>query len=81
MFNFSSFDAGAIEEIIDNNAINLLLLIIGSQLFFYFDLHKTDWANSTSRAKSVLDSVFAAIIILMCVFLRAPSNTFIYFQF
>ena len=81
MFNLGAFNAGVIDKIVDNNAINLLLLIMGSQLFFHFNFDKADWANSQSRAKSVLDSAVVATIILMCVFLRAPSNTFIYFQF
>lgn len=61
--------------------MNGLLLIIGSQLLFYFGLDKADWTRSKSMAKSMFDSAVIATIILMCVFLRAPSNTFIYFQF
>lgn len=81
MFNFGVFNAGVIDEIVDNNAINVLLLVIGSQLIFYFGLDKAEWTRSKSRAKSIFDSVVVASIIMMCVYLRAPSNTFIYFQF
>jgi len=81
MFNFSIFNSAVIDKIVDNNAINVLLLIIGSQLFFYLEMDKADWATSKSRFKTAFDSAFIAVIILICVFMRAPSNTFIYFQF
>ena len=81
MFNFSMFNSALISEMVDNNAINVLFLIIGSQLFFYFGMDKADWAVSTSRFKLAFDQVFVAAVILITVFLRAPGNTFIYFQF
>jgi D-alanyl-lipoteichoic acid acyltransferase DltB (MBOAT superfamily) len=81
MFNFSAFNPGVINEIVDNNAINVLLLIIGTQLLFYFNVDKAEWTMSKSTAKSLFDSAVVAGTILMCVFMRAPSNTFIYFQF
>ncbi len=81
MFNFSAFNAGVVHDLVDNNAINVLILIIGSQLFFYFGSDKADWSVSRNRFKIAFDSVCIAVIILMCVFMRAPSNTFIYFQF
>ena len=81
LFNPTAWNGYMVHDLVDNNAINVLLLIIGSQLFFHFNFDKADWANSQSRAKSVLDSAVVATIILMCIYLRAPSNTFIYFQF
>jgi alginate O-acetyltransferase complex protein AlgI len=81
MFNVSSFNFAAVDSLIDNSAINVLLIIMGAQLFFYFGMDKAPWATSTSRIKSTFDSVFIAVLILICVFMRAPSNTFIYFQF
>ena len=81
LFNPTVWNGYMVHNLVDNNAINVLLLIIGSQLFFHFNFDKADWANSQSRAKSVLDSAVVATIILMCIYLRAPSNTFIYFQF
>jgi len=81
MFNFSAFNGEVIDKAIDNNAINVLLLIIGSQLFFYFGMDKGQWAESRNKFKLAFDSVFIAAVILICVFMRSPSNTFIYFQF
>jgi alginate O-acetyltransferase complex protein AlgI len=81
MFNVSSFNFAAVDSLIDNNAINVLLIIMGSQLFFYFGMEKAAWVSSTTRAKRAFDTVFIAVLILVCVFMRAPSNTFIYFQF
>ena len=81
MFNFSTLNFDVISDIIDNNAINLLLLMIGSQLFYYFGLEKAKWATAGTRFKTVFDSAFIATLIMMCIFMRAPSNTFIYFQF
>jgi len=81
MFNLTSFNYNIADRLIDNNAINVLWVMIGSQLFFYFGLDKTGFATSTSKLKVAFDSVFIAVIIVTCVFMRAPSNTFIYFQF
>jgi len=81
MFNFAAFNSDVIHDLVDNNAINVLLLIAGSQLFFYFGCDSAEWATSRSRFKTAFDSVFIAVLIVVCIFNRAPSNTFIYFQF
>ena len=81
MFNFGAFNPGVIWDKVDNNAVNVLLLIIGTQLIFYFGLDKAEWTRSKSLAKSLFDSAVVASTLLMCVYLRAPSSTFIYFQF
>jgi D-alanyl-lipoteichoic acid acyltransferase DltB (MBOAT superfamily) len=81
MLNLSSINFNMVDELIDNNAINVLLVMIGSQLFFYLGMDKATWARSTSRTKVLIDSVFIAVIILVSIFMRAPTNTFIYFQF
>ena len=81
MFNFANFNSSLIHSLIDNNAINVLLIIVGSQLFFYLGMDKADWATSTSGFKTAVDTIFIAIIIMTCIFMRAPTNTFIYFQF
>jgi D-alanyl-lipoteichoic acid acyltransferase DltB (MBOAT superfamily) len=81
LFNPTVWNGYMVHDLVDNNAINALLVIIGSQLFFYFNLDKTELATSRSVAKGVLDSAVVASIILVCVFMRAPSSTFIYFQF
>ena len=81
MLNPSILNYVVADSIIDNNEVNVLLIILGCQLFYYFGWDKSNWATSTSRASAVFESVFLAILILTCVFMRAPSNTFIYFQF
>ncbi len=81
MFNFSAWNLDLADHLIDNNASNVLLIIMGSQLFFYFGLDKGQWTASRSRLKLAFDSVFIAVLIVACVFMRAPSNIFIYFQF
>jgi len=81
MFNPTMINYAVADSIIDNNETNVLLIIVGCQLFYYFGLDKSKWATSTSRVGVVLESAFLAFLILTCVFMRAPSNTFIYFQF
>jgi len=81
MFNFTAFNPAIIDKIVDNNAINTLLIIIGSQILFYLGMDKGDWAVSKSRFKMAFDTTVVAVVILVCIFLRVPSNTFIYFQF
>jgi len=81
MFNFSTFDVGILSRLIDNNAINVLLLMIGSQLFCHFGFDRAKWTTSKTRFKTAFDTLFIATVILMCVFMRVPSSTFIYFQF
>jgi len=81
MFNFGNFNFALADRLIDNNARNVLLIIIGSQLFFHLGLDKGQWTTSRSRPKLAFDSVFIAVLIAVCVFNRAPSNIFIYFQF
>ncbi len=81
MFDLRNFNSAVVDKVIDNNAINVLFVIIGSQLFFYLGMDKADWTTSKSRLKTAFDSAFIAVVILICMFMRAPSNTFIYFQF
>lgn len=81
MLNPRMINYALADSIIDNNEINVLLIIMGCQLFYYFGWDKAKWATPTSRTGVVLESVFLAVLILTCVFMRAPSNTFIYFQF
>jgi D-alanyl-lipoteichoic acid acyltransferase DltB (MBOAT superfamily) len=81
MFNFSTFDVTIIPHAIKNTAINVLLLMIGSQLFFHLGWDKAKWTTSQTRLKGAFDSAFIASVILISVFMRAPGNTFIYFQF
>jgi len=81
LFNPAVWNGYVIHGLVDNNAINVLLVIIGSQLFFYLHLDKANWAVSTTKAKLAMDTVFIAVVIVATIFNRAPSNTFIYFQF
>ena len=81
MLNPAVFNYAVADQLIDNNAINVLLIIVGIQLFFYFGWNKSAWMTATSRTRATLESVFMAFLILTCVYMRAPSNAFIYFQF
>jgi len=81
MFNFANFNWIVVEESIKSNVLNILMLIIGSQLFFYFGMDKGDWTQSQSRGKRAFDTAYIAVILMMCVYMRSPSSTFIYFQF
>lgn len=81
MFDPTIMNFAVVDKLIDNNALNVLLTIMVAQLFFYFDLNKSSWAISSSNARVILERVFLAILILSSVYMRAPSNTFIYFQF
>jgi alginate O-acetyltransferase complex protein AlgI len=81
MFNPAVINYATADKLIDNNAVNVLLIIIGSQLFFHLGWDRTPWGTSTSRIRTTFESVFIAFLILTCVYMRAPSNTFIYFQF
>ena len=81
MFNPFAFNFGAIDELVDPEAINVLLVIIGSQIFFYLGMDQSEWSLSDSKSKRTVEQVLVAFVILTCVYMRAPSNTFIYFQF
>ena len=81
MLNLNKINFSLADKLIDNNAINVLMVIVASQLFFHFGWDKTQWSTSTSRFKTIVDIIFIAGLILMCVYMHAPSNTFIYFQF
>jgi len=80
MFNFANFDYAMAHKLIDNNAINVLLIMIGHQVVMHLGRNKTI-APAQSRAGRLLEPVAIAVLILVCVFMRAPSSTFIYFQF
>ena len=81
MFNPAIIDYEIVHSLVDNNALNVLGVMIASQLFFYFGWDKSSWALSTSKGMITLKCLFIAFLILSCVFMHAPSNTFIYFQF
>ncbi|MFA5422264.1 MAG: MBOAT family O-acyltransferase [Phycisphaerae bacterium] len=81
LFNLAEWNGHVVHDLIDNNAINVLLVIIASQLFFYFDMDKADWSVSVSKTKKAVDVVLLALLYAIIIFNRAPSNTFIYFQF
>jgi D-alanyl-lipoteichoic acid acyltransferase DltB (MBOAT superfamily) len=81
MFNPAALNYATADKLVDNNAVNVLLIIIGSQLFFHLGWDKAQWATSTSRAKTAFETAFMAFLLLTCVYMHAPSNTFIYFQF
>ena len=81
MLNPAVINYATADSLIDNNAVNVLLIIIGSQLFFHLGWDKAQSVTSTSRVRAAFETVFMAFLILTCVYMRAPSNTFIYFQF
>ncbi len=81
MFNPLNINYSVVHDLVDNNAINVLLIIIASQFFFYFGMDKSKWAISDSKVTRVFEPAVMAFLILICVYMRAPSNTFIYFQF
>jgi len=81
MFNFLAFDSALAGKLIDNNATNVLLIMIGYELVVHFGRNSPAGTPANARIVRVLESVGIAVLILVCVFMRAPSNTFIYFQF
>lgn len=81
MLNPFAINYAVVHDLVDNNAINVLLIIIGSQLFFYFDMDKSELALSGSKFKKAFEPVVLSFFVMICVFMHAPSNTFIYFQF
>jgi len=81
MFNFLAFDSALAHKLIDNNAINVLLIMIGYELVVHFGKNRSGATPANPRIMRVLEPVGIAVLILVCVFMRAPSNTFIYFQF
>ena len=50
------------------------------QLWFHFGLDKVAWPVPRV-ARRVLQPVALAVLIVLCVFMRGPGSTFIYFQF
>ncbi len=81
MFNPGDFNYAITDDLVDNNAINVTLIMIGTQLFFYFGLDKAPWATGTSRVRRALEPVALAVLIMVCVYMRGPGSQFIYFQF
>jgi alginate O-acetyltransferase complex protein AlgI len=81
MFTFTAFDLSAATDMVTNKPINVLIVIVVSQLLFYFGLDKSRWSVTESTFKKYFDPVVFAVILLICVFMRAESAIFIYFQF
>ncbi|MEN6428669.1 MAG: MBOAT family O-acyltransferase [Phycisphaerales bacterium] len=80
MFDFASFDYALAHKLIDNNAVNVLLIMIGQQVVMYLGRDRVI-EPAESRVRRLLEPAVIATLILVCVFMRAPSSTFIYFQF
>ena len=74
-------NAGVVGELIDNNAVNILLLIIGRQLWFHFRLNEARWARLSPKATAAWEPVALAVLVVVCVYMRGPGSAFIYFQF
>jgi len=70
---------GSIINSIDAFAIALVLLMAARQAYLYLGLGNSSWA--TSRWAEAARPVLMAILIAASVFLRGPSEAFIYFQF
>ncbi len=81
MFDFTAWDMKIIDQLIDNNATNVLWIIICSQLFFHFNLEKRNWDIDRSRVKTLIEISTYALLIMACIYMRGPSGKFIYFQF
>ncbi|RPH74872.1 MBOAT family protein [bacterium] len=81
MFNPAGVDYALAHKLIDNNAINVLLIIIGHQVAVHLGRTTELRWPERSRAGALFEPVAIAVVIVICVFMRAPSNTFIYFQF
>ncbi len=81
MFNPTAFNYAMADKLIDNNAINVLLIMIAHQVAVHVGRTTEIRWPERSRAGDLLEPVAIAVVIVICVFMRAPSNTFIYFQF
>ena len=80
MFNPLQMHPNVINSLIDKNAVNVLLLIVARQVFFHFRMNESKpWL--TPRQEQWMELVITAVMILMCVYMPGPANTFIYFQF
>jgi alginate O-acetyltransferase complex protein AlgI len=81
MFDLTAFNADLADTLIDNNPVNVLAIIVVYELVVYFTRNRPPARPAHARVMRVLEPVGIAVLILICVFMRAPSNTFIYFQF
>jgi alginate O-acetyltransferase complex protein AlgI len=83
MFSFNQFNGELIYKLIDNKnrAISVLLIIMGRQLFYHFNLNEAKLADATPSWRPLLETLVLAVMIFTCVYMRGPGNTFIYFQF
>jgi len=81
MFNLTAFNSAVADKLVDNNAINVLAIMIVYELVVHFGRNRPAGTPANARIMRVLEPVGIAVLILVCVFVRAPSNTFIYFQF
>ena len=81
MFNLANWNSAVVGELIDNNAVNVLLIIVARQLYFHFRLDSHPLATSKAKWRKVLEPVVMALLILTCVYMRGSGAKFIYFQF
>jgi len=81
MFNPAHLNPAVVDQLVDNAAINVLLLIFLRQLYFHFRLENKPWSILPAKQRRALEPVVLAILILTCVYMRGPGSAFIYFQF
>jgi len=81
MFDFGQFNFHLIDKLIDNSAVNVLLIILARQLFFHFNLNDAAWVNGNYAWRGKVEISVLALLILVCVYMRGTGGAFIYFQF
>jgi len=80
MFDVTQFHPKMIRQYVDNNALNVMGLMMLRQLWFHFRLHERRWPIGAGLIR-LAQPVGIALLIVACVYLRGPGTKFIYFQF
>ena len=79
MFNFKLWAFQNPLGLVSQKIVFLILVMILYEL--YYGLNWNLLPQSSTLAQFYLKPVVFALMLVACVFLRGPGNTFIYFQF
>ncbi len=79
MFNFTNLNVALARASVGDEHLLLLAVMILRQMYFHFGLDRLSWR--LPQPARILEPVALAVLLWACVFLRGPSQDFIYFQF
>ncbi|MCK5271327.1 MAG: MBOAT family protein [Sedimentisphaerales bacterium] len=86
MFSFTAGQSNWVAEQLGAKSLLCMAIMIISELYFYVGLDRLPWdgirlPRSGIRISRIAQPIAVAFILTMCVFMRGPGSTFIYFRF